>query len=469
LSQNYNIPSVYFYGVDEATGNALLAQRPAWQTIRSLGGKMFVAGYVGSQGNFALMGDIQDLMICAGAPSSTEAAKWHSVGHKIFNYGNPQVGEEKPETYRRNFGLLLWQKDFDGAMDYAYQHSFGSIWNDYDHDHYRDHNFTYPTLNGIIDTIQWEGFREGVNDTRYLTTLLDKIKTAKLAGISTVAAETWLANLKISDLKTVNLDSVRAEMINNILSLQSQISSCNSCGLGTPIITPSSPISGTSFTITCPTNASGYDCINAYANGSQNKCTFSAYSGNNAIFNCTGLTTGSYTSKCEAITGTSRNCCAANMTGSYAVQAAPVTPTPTTTPITTPTPIPIPTTTPTSTPISISTNIAQLQALIQQLLAQVAQLQAQLALQQQTSQFRFLNPLYFGLSNNDVRQLQLFLVSQGTAIYPEAKVTGYFGLLTRKAVIRFQLKYNIITSEYSPGAGLVGIKTRAKINEILGR
>jgi hypothetical protein len=99
--------------------------------------------------------------------------------------------------------------------------------------------------------------------------------------------------------------------------------SCNICGLGTPVITPASPISGASFTMTCPANASGYDCINAYANGSSNKCTFGSYSGNNAIYTCTGLTTGTYTSRCVAVTGTSRNCCADVKTGSYVVQVAP--------------------------------------------------------------------------------------------------------------------------------------------------
>jgi peptidoglycan hydrolase-like protein with peptidoglycan-binding domain len=115
--------------------------------------------------------------------------------------------------------------------------------------------------------------------------------------------------------------------------------------------------------------------------------------------------------------------------------------------------------------------MAELQAMIQQLLAQVAQLQAQLSSAQGNTavQFRFQNPLYLGLKNDDVRQLQMFLTSQGTAIYPETKITGYYGLLTRKAVIKFQLKYNIISSEYGPGAGLVGIKTRAKINEMIGK
>jgi len=207
---------IYFYGKDEATSSALEAQRPAWEAIHEAGGKVFVAGYKDS--NFEAVGDLQDLLICAREPSAEEAAKWHSVGHKIFSYANPQVGPEKPETYRRNFGLLLWQADYDGAMDYAYQHSYCNIWNDFDHNYYRDHVFAYPTMDGVIDTIQWEGWREGVDDVRYLTTLLELIEEAKAAGKDTSDAENWLADLKSADLMTKELDAVRSQVIDYVLS-----------------------------------------------------------------------------------------------------------------------------------------------------------------------------------------------------------------------------------------------------------
>ena len=44
--------------------------------------------------------------------------------------------------------------------------------NDFDHERFRDHVFAYPTSAGVIDTIQWEGFREAVDDVRYLATLI---------------------------------------------------------------------------------------------------------------------------------------------------------------------------------------------------------------------------------------------------------------------------------------------------------
>lgn len=239
--QNHGITEVYFYGKDEALWSGgvpaqeaidiLTAQRPYWEQIRAIGGKMFVAGVRGgyytdarSPGDFGFMGDILDLLICHGPPSLTEAARWHGIGHKIFCYGNPMAGEEKPAKYRRNYGLLLWQKDYDGAMDYAYQDVYGaSIWNDFDHNTYRDHVYAYPTLDGVIDTIQWEGRREGATDVRYLTTLLNAIQTAKSRGISTSEAESYLANLKVSNLLVTDLDQVRREVTNHILHIQSQL------------------------------------------------------------------------------------------------------------------------------------------------------------------------------------------------------------------------------------------------------
>lgn len=122
--------------------------------------------------------------------------------------------------------------------------------------------------------------------------------------------------------------------------------------------------------------------------------------------------------------------------------------------------------------------------LIKQLLSQIdflqkeiakvkSQIQAILAGENQSSCFQINNDLYFGLmDNNEVRCLQSFLNSQGSEIYPEGLVTGNFGLLTKKAVVRFQEKYKeeiLSPIGFERGSGFVGFRTRAKINEILGR
>lgn len=77
-------------------------------------------------------------------------------------------------------------------------------------------------------------------------------------------------------------------------------------------------------------------------------------------------------------------------------------------------------------------------------------------------------PLRQGLSGDQVTALQNFLKSQGSDVYPEGLVTGYFGSLTRGAVERFQEKYGI-AGPGDPGYGYVGPKTRAKINSLVGQ
>jgi len=86
--------------------------------------------------------------------------------------------------------------------------------------------------------------------------------------------------------------------------------------------------------------------------------------------------------------------------------------------------------------------------------------------------FIFTKDLKFGDQNKEVEDLQAFLKSQGAEIYPEGIVSGWFGPLTSKAVIRFQEKYKeevLAPLNLAKGSGFVGKATRAKINEILGR
>ena len=207
----YGYDEVYFYGIDEATGDRLKAQQAAWKAVQDAGGKTFVACY---KKTFETMGTLLNCAVLAGRPDPEEAAKWHSVGSEAFCYAYPQVGNEEPETYRRNFGLVLWKAGFDGAMDYAYQHGFGHVWNDFDSVHYRDHNFTYPTVNGIVGTVQWEGFREAVDDVRYVTTLEQIIAATDTDRAR--EARKWLDEL---DPDTADLYETRRDMAEWILEL----------------------------------------------------------------------------------------------------------------------------------------------------------------------------------------------------------------------------------------------------------
>lgn len=80
--------------------------------------------------------------------------------------------------------------------------------------------------------------------------------------------------------------------------------------------------------------------------------------------------------------------------------------------------------------------------------------------------YTFVRPLAFGMSHNDVSNLQTALKTD-SSIYPSGKVTGYFGPATLLAIKKFQEKYGI-ASEGQAGYGTVGPKTRAKLNELYG-
>lgn len=124
---------------------------------------------------------------------------------------------------------------------------------------------------------------------------------------------------------------------------------------------------------------------------------------------------------------------------------------------------------------SASTLAAQAEALLQQ----IAALQAQLAAQ--TSGTTTVVPptttvssancpligrvLKLGSTGDDVSRLQRFLAVD-PSIYPEAQITGYYGVLTEAAVKRWQTRFNIVSSgdAASTGFGVTGPRTAAAIS-----
>lgn len=70
--------------------------------------------------------------------------------------------------------------------------------------------------------------------------------------------------------------------------------------------------------------------------------------------------------------------------------------------------------------------------------------------------------LNIGSEGTDVTQLQAYLAAD-LSLYPEGKVTGYYGSLTAAAVKRFQARYGI------DQVGWVGPQTMAKLNEVMGQ
>lgn len=100
---------------------------------------------------------------------------------------------------------------------------------------------------------------------------------------------------------------------------------------------------------------------------------------------------------------------------------------------------------------------------------------------QQYNNLPFTNPftknLQYRQTNNDVKRLQIFLNSDPNTKVADSgagspgKETNYFGILTYKAVTKFQEKYakDILAPwGFVKGTGYVGRTTLAKINELMG-
>lgn len=206
---------VYWYGRDEKSGPALASQLPAMRTIQKAGGKVLVSGF---HDCFEIAGKVLNLCVRYGIPTEEEAAKWHSQNKLVWNYGAPQAGEPDPAIYRRNFGLFLWSRNFDGCADYCYIESYNKPRNPYQ----RSYQFVYPTVDGVIDTVAWEGFREGVDDVRYASTL--KLLAEKMQKSTNVkvkqAAENALSFLNGINTKDDDMELVRLQIINKIIELQ---------------------------------------------------------------------------------------------------------------------------------------------------------------------------------------------------------------------------------------------------------
>ena len=226
-AKDNGIDDVYFQGSDEARGEELKAQRKMWEALHGIGGKVFVAC---STGFFELVGDLLDLPIVA-RESKQDVERVHALGYKIFYYSNPAGAIEQPYTFRYRFGHWLDRSGMDGVQTYVYQHgmgagkSMGRMWDDFDFAKYRTLAFTYPTVDGVVDTLQWEGVREGVDDVRYLSTLRMAIAKAKESTNSKTVelakdTEKWLATLNVEG----NLQKLRYKIAEKILAIQDTLS-----------------------------------------------------------------------------------------------------------------------------------------------------------------------------------------------------------------------------------------------------
>ena len=125
---------------------------------------------------------------------------------------------------RRHHGLLLYKSDFDGTCNHAWfveRDSIQDFWLPYG---YRD-LLINQIRGGVLDSLAWEAFREGMDDIRYGTLLRQTAARAIASGNmdAVFAAKKALLDLELADARTVDLTTLRLEIINHLLALQAML------------------------------------------------------------------------------------------------------------------------------------------------------------------------------------------------------------------------------------------------------
>lgn len=210
-----------FVGVgDERNAAFMVGERAKWRVMHQNGLKLGLAGR--SKTYFNTSAFNLDNRPVASAPGDPDAATpWSTVDNKFGYtgfYASQHTGSENPAFVRRQHGLLGYLSNFDMINNYKF--AFGP-WNDRTYNLYRPMVLAYPTGNGLVETLQYEGFREGIDDIRYATKLRvlaeESIQSAELDRIEAGRkAQQWLTML---DGNSADLNTVRSEMIEKIEEL----------------------------------------------------------------------------------------------------------------------------------------------------------------------------------------------------------------------------------------------------------
>ena len=168
-----------------------------------------------------------DFFIQPGAPAdrrTREASLFHEANPDslVGWYANPHTGPENPNYFRRLHGLLPYKNNYDSSTNYSW---WRNNWNDmaipYE-SYLRGLVIVYGTADNVIDTLAWEGVREGMDDVRYATLLKQLARKAMQSpdiGRATLGRQA-MGFLAFTDEKRDDLDTFRLECIRYILQLQ---------------------------------------------------------------------------------------------------------------------------------------------------------------------------------------------------------------------------------------------------------
>lgn len=213
------------YGIDEAGPSLIRKERAAWALAHDAGGKVMVSTGAWRKLLFAL-----DYMIVPGMPSPNrilEMNLFHEANPDSLTgwYGNPHSGPENPDYNRRIHGIMAYKGNYDVSANYTW---WRNNWNDmatpYE-EGLRNIVLVLGSRDGVLDTLEWEGIREGADDIRYATKLklLATEAMKHKSGDVQLLGRRAMSYLAYFDAEREDLNAFRLETINYIIQLQNAL------------------------------------------------------------------------------------------------------------------------------------------------------------------------------------------------------------------------------------------------------
>lgn len=220
---------IVYYALDEAPPPYIRRTFPSFAALNHFGGHSFTTS--GDASSAAFMTDFNDMAGAFDLVKGTcsynlgQIRKWHASGARVFSYGSPHSGPECPDIWRREKGLGAYFANLDGVNEYIWYEA-AHIWNDFVYDSgYRNFCMVYPTADGVLDTVQWEAEREGLDDIRYFS-YLDRLAQAAIAsgkGALVAQGRKAVQWIELADWHGGDLDELRLGAAERIVSLRESL------------------------------------------------------------------------------------------------------------------------------------------------------------------------------------------------------------------------------------------------------
>lgn len=215
---------VWAFGSDEGSLWTERRQFAYWHELQKAGGKLFVTCTEQVAPGAGWIIDGADISQRYG----TDVPRiFQPLGARIFTYASPFLAPDQPSYTRWGKGVRFWIDNWDGLVDYVFC-AGENRWNEtfMIGGDYRQMGIVYQVQDGVVSTLAFEGYREGIDDIRYFTLLRLLSEKAMKATDSATAklgreALVWFERRLLEGENA--LATLRGETAERIVRLQAKV------------------------------------------------------------------------------------------------------------------------------------------------------------------------------------------------------------------------------------------------------